>query len=118
MDKLSGQTTLAIRTDIMEASDPLPSSASKILENAVSKPRPANQDVRDIALPLSQSDSDEFCLSVSTDQDSVNLSLYKSLTQTVIISDTPNKDFKTARHQKIKIRMRIHGDSIVEAEVG
>lgn len=31
MDKLSDQTTLGIRTDIMEASDPLLSSGSKIV---------------------------------------------------------------------------------------
>jgi hypothetical protein len=99
MDKLSGQTTLEIRTDNMEVSDPLPSSGSKIVVNAVSKPRLANQVVRDIAL-LSQSDSDEFGLSMNTDQDFVNLSLYKSLAQPVIISETPNKYFKTAQHQK------------------
>jgi len=73
--------------------------------NAVSKPRPANQVVRDIALLPSQSDIDEFGLSMNTEQDSVNLSLYKSLAQTVIISETPNKYFKTAQHQKNKIRM-------------
>ena len=84
----------------MEASDPLPSSGWKIAKIAVGKPRPANQGVRDIAFPPSQIDSDEFCLSMSTDEVSVNLSLYKSLTQTVIISKTPNKYFKTARHQK------------------
>jgi hypothetical protein len=102
----------------MEASDPLPSLGSKIVENAVSKPRPANQGVRDIVLPLPRGDSDEFCLSMSTDQDSVNLPMYKSLTQTVIISETPNKHLKTTQNQKKTIRMRIHGDSIAEAEVG
>jgi len=98
MDKLSGQTTLEISTDIMEVSDPLPSSGSKIVEIAVSKPRPTNQSVRDIVLPPSQSDSDEFCLSMSTDQDSVNLSLYVSHPK--CDRETPNKHFKAAWHQK------------------
>jgi hypothetical protein len=87
------------------------------VEIAVSKPRPAKQGVRDIVFPSSQSDSDEFCLSMSTDKDSVNLSLYESLTQTVIARHQTNI-LVTPGIRENKIRMRIHGDSIAEAEVG
>jgi len=36
---------------------------------------------------------------LSTDQDPVKLSLHQSLTQTVIVSETPNKHFKTIMYR-------------------
>ena len=54
---------------------------------------------------------------MSTDQDSVNLSLYESVTQTVIARHQTNI-LVSPGIRKNKIRMLIHGDSVAEAEVG